>query len=183
MKSNSLCQMRLQIRYRRLVGLLSVLVAGLLFFAWNNDREARLLAAQQGNAAPEVLISVSISPEARVKASLEGAPRVLRQGEWKEFSVTIENMAGITSPLVIECEQLLKDEADQSRSRWLRIEWESGKPLTGALKETRQLRVWSRDQGIRSAVLNFNAGQGTQDLGFRSDVLLSFQVLGQKADD
>lgn len=183
MRSSSLCQTRLQIQHRRLVAFLGVLVASLLSTAWNNDGEARLLAAQDGKATPGVLISVSISPEARVKASPEGSSRVLRQGEWTEFSLTIENMAGITSPLVIESEQLLQDEGDQSRSRWLRIEWESSKPLTGALKETRQLRIWSRDQGVRSAVLNFNAGQGTQDLGFRSDVLLSFQVLGKQRED
>ncbi|MDP1561135.1 MAG: hypothetical protein Q8M16_07035 [Pirellulaceae bacterium] len=124
----------------------------------------------------EVLIAVSISPEARVKASPESAVRVLKQGEWTEFTVTIENTAGITSPLVIESEQWMRDASDTSRSRWMRIEWDGEKPLSGALKETRRLRIWSRDHGVRSAVLNFNAGQGTQDLGFRSDVMLSFRV-------
>lgn len=129
-----------------------------------------------GPSKPEVLIAVSISPEARVKASPESAVRVLRQGEWTEFTVTIENMAGITSPLEIDSEQLMQDESETSRARWMRIEWDGEKPLSGALNETRRLRIWSRDHGVRSAVLNFNAGQGTQDLGFRSDVMLSFRV-------
>ncbi|MBL8892523.1 MAG: hypothetical protein JNL67_21280 [Planctomycetaceae bacterium] len=177
MKSNSLRQKRPEPRlHQRLLGLLVVMVIGVLFVAGRNDCGTILFAADDDQAKPEVLISVSISPEARVKASAEGAPRVLQQAKWTEFTVTIENTAGITSPLVIECEQLMKHESDVSRARWLRIEWESEEPLTGALQETRRLRIWSRDHGIRSAVLNFNAGQGTQDLGFRSDVLLSFQV-------
>lgn len=137
---------------------------------------ANASAQEDGKRKPEVLIAVSISPEARVKASPESAVRVLQQGEWTEFTVKIENTAGITSPLVIESEQWMHDESDRSRSRWMRIEWEGEKPLSGALNETRRLRIWSRDHGVRSAVLNFNAGQGTQDLGFRSDVMLSFRV-------
>lgn len=137
-------------------------------------------AQEDEKRQPEVLIAVSISPEARVKASPESAVRVLQQGEWTEFDVKIENTAGITSPLVIESEQWMHDESDRSRSRWMRIEWEGEKPLSGALNETRRLRIWSRDHGVRSAVLNFNAGQGTQDLGFRSDVMLSFRVSKNK---
>ncbi|MBL8853418.1 MAG: hypothetical protein JNK57_05530 [Planctomycetaceae bacterium] len=179
-------------------------------------------AQDEDQPEPEVLITVSISPEARVKASPGSASRVLRQGEWTEFTVTIENTAGITSPLVIESEQQMRDEGsgslrepiegsgslrepvessgslrepsldrgavhdadrravhDPERARWMRLDWDAEKPLTGAPKETRRLRIWSRDHGVRSAVLNFNAGQGTQDLGFRSDVLLSFRVLAK----
>lgn len=149
--------------------------AWLMMFVWSGFFGADLWACDDPPET-EVLISVTISPEARVKASPEAAARVLRQGEWAEFTVTIENTAGITSPLVIECEQLMITESDRSRARWLRMEWDADKPLTGALNETRRLRVWSRDQGFRSAILNFNAGQGTQDLGFRSDVLLTFRV-------
>jgi len=49
--------------------------------------------------------------------------------------------------------------------------------LTGLRHEIRTLRLRSRDAGIRTAILNFNAGQGTQDLGFRSDVLVTFKVV------
>jgi len=53
--------------------------------------------------------------------------------------------------------------------------------VSGATTETRILRLLSRDHGIRTAVLNVNAGQGTQDLGFRSDVILSFRVTRSKS--
>ncbi len=123
-----------------------------------------------------VLIKVAISPEARVKATAIAGERDLRQGEWSEFTIVIDNAAGITAPLVVESEQLMTSEHDTARDRWLRLEMEPSGPLSGATTETRILRLLSRDLGIRTAVLNINAGQGTQDLGFRSDVILSFRM-------
>ncbi len=126
-------------------------------------------------AAP-VLINVTISPESRVKATATEVRRDLRQGEWSEFTITIDNAAGITAPLVVESEQLMTSDGDTARDHWLRLTLESSGPLTGAPTETRTLRIRSRDAGIRTAVLNINAGQGTQDLGFRSDVVISFHI-------
>ena len=127
-----------------------------------------------------VLIQVAISPEARVKATATAGQRDLRQGEWSEFTIVIDNAAGITAPLVVESEQLLTSENDTARDRWLRLEIEPSGPLSGAPRETRSLRLLSRDSGIRTAVLNINAGQGTQDLGFRSDVMLSLRMTKSK---
>ena len=52
------------------------------------------------------------------------------------------------------------------------------------------MQVYSRDAGKREAKITFNVGQGTQDLGFRSDVDILFQVdpavtvvLGVRDDD
>ena len=123
-----------------------------------------------------VLIKVSISPEARVKATATEGRRDLRQGAWSEFTITIDNAAGITAPLVVESEQLMTSDDDTARDHWLSLSLEPSGPLTGAPTETRTLRLRSRDPGIRTAVLNINAGQGTQDLGFRSDVIISFQI-------
>jgi len=128
---------------------------------------------------PPILITVTISPESRVKAAAEEIPMELVQGAWKDYSIEIENAAGITGPLVIESEQLLADAQDSSRDRWLQIELQPDRPLSGEYTEIRTLRIKSRDSGIRTAILNFNAGQGTQDLGFRSDVLVTFKVLGK----
>ena len=125
---------------------------------------------------PPALITVTITPEARVKAAAENGARELQQGDWREFSIVIENTAGITAPLVVESEQAMTDAADKSRDRWLQITLRPATPLTGKPQETRTLRLWSRDAGVRTAVLNFNAGQGTQDLGFRSDVTLTFKA-------
>lgn len=127
-------------------------------------------------AKPAVLITVSISPESRVKATAEELAMELDQGVWKDFFVEIENAAGITAPLIIESEQILQSDDDSSRERWLQFELKPNVALTGLRNEIRSLRLKSRDSGIRTAILNFNAGQGTQDLGFRSDVLVTFKV-------
>lgn len=127
-------------------------------------------------AKPAVLITVSISPESRVKATAEDIAMELDQGVWKDFLVEIENAAGITAPLIVESEQILQSDDDSSRERWLQFELQPNVALTGLRNEIRTLRLKSRDSGIRTAILNFNAGQGTQDLGFRSDVLFTFKV-------
>gem|GEM_PF-1071643 len=125
---------------------------------------------------PPILIKVSISPEARVKAAAEEIAMELHRGQWQDFSIEIDNAAGITAPLVIESEQILASPDDASRERWLQLEIKPSGALTGLRHETRTLRLRSRDAGVRTAILNFNAGQGTQDLGFRSDVLVTFKV-------
>ena len=139
-----------------------------------------LLASAFGDPPPPLppskLVTITISPEARVKAAAEDCARTLQQGEWREFTIAIENTAGITAPLVVECPQAMTGPTDNSRDRWLQITLRPAGPLTGKPQETRTLRLRSRDAGVRVAVLNFNAGQGTQDLGFRSDVMLSFKI-------
>ena len=139
-----------------------------------------LLASAFGDPPPSPpllkLVTVTISPEARVKAAAEDCARTLQQGEWREFTIAIENTAGITAPLVVECPQAMTGPADTTRDRWLELALSPIGPLTGKPQETRTLRLRSRDAGVRVAVLIFNAGQGTQDLGFRSDVMLSFKI-------
>lgn len=46
--------------------------------------------------------------------------------------------------------------------------------LLGLPLEYRVLQIYSRDAGHREAKLGFQLGQGTQDLGFRSDVDILF---------
>ena len=139
-----------------------------------------LLASAFGDPPPPLpsskLVTITISPEARVKAAAQDCARTLQQGEWREFTIAIENTAGITAPLVVECPQAMTGPTDNSRDRWLQIALRPAGPLTGKPQETRTLRLRSRDAGVRAAVLNFNAGQGTQDLDFRSDVVLSFKI-------
>ena len=49
------------------------------------------------------------------------------------------------------------------------------KTLSGLGLEYRIIQIYSRDAGKREAKISFNVGQGTQDLGFRSDVDVLFQ--------
>ena len=61
---------------------------------------------------------------------------------------------------------------------WLKLDVFRGRPLaktlSGASLEYRILQLYSRDSGRRSAKLEFDVGQGTQDLGFRSEILINF---------
>jgi hypothetical protein len=49
--------------------------------------------------------------------------------------------------------------------------------LTGLALEYAILEIYSRDAGQRSAKIAFNVGQGTQDIGFRNDVMTVFTAL------
>ena len=63
--------------------------------------------------------------------------------------------------------------------RWLDIQLYDSQPLTrtltGLAVEYRILQLYSRDPGPREATLVFDVGQGTQDLGFRSELPVLFQ--------
>ncbi|MHC5541318.1 CehA/McbA family metallohydrolase, partial [Singulisphaera rosea] len=62
--------------------------------------------------------------------------------------------------------------------RWMDVSLFKDRPLrpnlSGLALEYRLLQVYSRDAGPRDAKISFNVGQGTQDLGFRSDVDILF---------
>ena len=46
--------------------------------------------------------------------------------------------------------------------------------LSGLPVEYQILAIYSRDAGQRSAIIRFNVGQGTQDIGFRNDITVLF---------
>jgi hypothetical protein len=48
--------------------------------------------------------------------------------------------------------------------------------LSGLAVEYQILAIYSRDAGQRSAIISFNVGQGTQDIGFRNDMTVLFNA-------
>jgi hypothetical protein len=46
--------------------------------------------------------------------------------------------------------------------------------LSGLAVEYQIVTIYSRDPGQRSAIISFNVGQGTQDIGFRNDMTVLF---------
>ena len=46
--------------------------------------------------------------------------------------------------------------------------------LSGVKLEYRIVLIYSRDAGKRAAVFSFDVGQGSQDIGFRNDVIVTF---------
>ena len=130
---------------------------------------------------PLCLIDIQINPESRVKVQMGPAERKLVQSGWKVFLVKVRNEAGVTANLEANSEQAKKvfeQEAAVGRGRWMEIDMFEDRPvnknLSGVGLEYRIIQVYSRDAGRRAAVVSFDVGQGTQDLGFRSDATLDF---------
>jgi len=164
---------------------------------------------------PHCLVSVHINPEMRVKVAAGTAPAVLAEQGWRTFLVKIHNEAGATASLRVLSpnaqsvhnspnsrtpsdrflgEKGKRQEGLPTNQLWLDIEMFDKQPLKSTLGglqlEYRVVSLYSRDAGQREAKLAFDVGQGTQDLGFRSetDILfkcrpareITFQVLDEK---
>lgn len=156
-----------------------------------SDEEAAVRELQE-ILDPYLLAEVEINPESRVKVRQGAAPPDLVQGGTRLFLVKVLNQAGVTAPLVVESpnsgpvyirstgnpEPPSKLTLADVRDRWAEISLYRKPPLRERLSglgvEYQILQVYSRDQGPRSARLSFNVGQGTQDIGFRNDVVILF---------
>jgi hypothetical protein len=145
-----------------------------------------------------VLVDVEINPESRVKIEAGDAKPELIEGGTRVFLVKVINQAGVTAPLVVESpnsgnvyikskgspeppQELTPEEA---RERWADISLYDKNPLNPRLSgfsvEYRILAIYSHDSGQRSAKLSFNVGQGTQDIGFRNELVVTFNILPAK---
>ena len=138
------------------------------------------------------LVVVTINPESRVKVAAGPAAAVLDQRGWTNFLVKVINEAGVTAPLICTSEQakpmVRRSNASpspnidispaESARRWLDIAMVESpplrRPLSGLAVEYRIMQLYSRDSGSREATLSMDVGQGTQDLGFRSDIPILF---------
>ncbi len=139
-----------------------------------------------------VLATVHVNPESRVKVEQGAARPELLQGGTRLFLVKVVNEAGVTAPLTVQSPnsgrvfissrgvpEAPKELTDvQVRERWADISLYTASPmrprLSGLGVEYVILQIYSRDRGQRSALLAFNVGQGTQDIGFRNDVDILF---------
>lgn len=129
------------------------------------------------------LAAVEINPESRVKVQEGPAKAELVEQGWRTFLVKVINQAGITPVLMAESPNagiLAGSEQGSVQRRWLDIRMFDKQPmrprLSGLELEYRILQLFSRDAGKREARLEFNVGQGTQDLGFRSQVDILFNA-------
>ena len=134
------------------------------------------------------LAFANINPESRVKVSAGPAAHDLIEGGWRHYLVKVHNEAGVTSTLAVESAQarpVANAKAGQVADLWLEASMFDARPLeknlNGLKLEYRILQLYSRDAGKRSAVIAFSAGQGTQDLGFRADLTLTFDCAAAKS--
>ena len=130
---------------------------------------------------PKCIVEVTINPESRVKVrAITVVPKLVEKG-WTSCLIKIINEAGVTAPLQVTSSQALplaNAPKESLADRWLKLDVFRGRPLaktlSGISMEYRILQIYSRDSGKRAAKLKFDVGQGTQDLGFRSEVLINF---------
>ena len=151
--------------------------------------------AIQDVLAPHVLVAVNINPESRVKVARGPAPAELIQAGWRTFLVRVHNEAGVTAELKAESnnakplyvrstsspEPKISVPPGEVGNRWMDLQMFNSQPLqktlSGLVLEYRILEIFSRDSGKREGQLSFNVGQGTQDLGFRSEVNVLFDCV------
>jgi hypothetical protein len=128
---------------------------------------------------PHCLVGVSINPESRVKAHRGGRAAELTLGRPTWVLVKIDNDAGVTAALNVAGPQVIR-KGKRTKNRWLEAAVETAKPfnpkLTGQRVEYRVIRLVPREAGKREATLQFDVGQGTQDLGFRAEVPILFTI-------
>jgi hypothetical protein len=167
------------------------------------DRDA---AALQRVLDPHVLLQVDINPEYRVKVarvSTDGdhPPAVLAQHGYTPLLVKVVNQGTITQRLRIHSPQagpvyagvasnslqrqqqteLGENEPDDDDSgRFLDVAMFTAPPMTPHLSglevEYVIALIYSSESGKREATIGFDVGQGTQDIGFRGEVPVLFDV-------
>ena len=147
-----------------------------------------------------VLFVVSINPELRVKVQRGVAGANLQQAGFKPVLVKVLNDATVTRRLTISSLQAgpvyagaaegilkrqaqteLKDNENIGRNRrFLELEMFDRSPMTSQLSglevEYRLALIYCSEAGKREAVITFDIGEGTQDLGFRSDLPVLFNI-------
>lgn len=163
--------------------------------AANDDRDA--VVGIQEVLDKYSLAQIHINAESRVSAEEGPVRKELVQQGWRTFLVKVHNEAGITPALKVESPQALEGyergrgarqqpqkeqelvSAQEVAQRFLDIEVFRKQPLkpnlSGLDVEYVIVHLYSRDVGSREATLTFNVGQGTQDLGFRSEVPILFE--------
>lgn len=120
-------------------------------------------------AEDEVFLVVTINPEGRVKVARGAFVPTLEMGKPTLAWLRVENHSG--------GRQLLEAHGRYAGAKAspFRLEVVSG-TLSGREVEYRRLRITCARAGKRELTIAFEAGQGTQDIGFRGEVPVLFDV-------
>jgi hypothetical protein len=143
-----------------------------------NDPEVTIAAIQQCLDG-HCLLRVGINPESRVKANRGPTAAKLVREKAAYVLIKVHNEAGVTHALTVEGPQLIGS-GKPAANQWLSAKVYAGPPMTKTLSgqpvEYVLLELTARESGKREATLRFDAGQGTQELGFRAEVPILFRV-------
>ncbi len=150
---------------------------------------------------PHVLLAVHLNPEVRVKVARGPARATLQQAGYTPVLIKVTNDSTATKALRISSPQagppyagmarLSMTRQDQmhlltdpnyrpDKDRFLHVEMFTSQPMTANLSGLRVeyaiALIYSSDAGKREATIGFDVGQGTQDLGFRAEMPVLFDV-------
>ena len=163
--------------------------------------QARDVSQMQKLLDPLIAFVVSINPENRVKVQRGPGKVKIQQAGFTPLLVKVINQSTIARPLVIKSPQagpvyagialgtlvrqaqteLKENENTAGRTdRFLNVEMFSAPPMTrnlsGLEAEYAIALISSTESGKREGIIQFDVGQGTQDLGFRGEVPVLFEV-------
>jgi hypothetical protein len=136
---------------------------------------------------PHVLIAVTLNPESRVKAARGPGQATLQQGGFVPILLKVINDSTVKKSLRISSPQAGPiysgggaGNVKADKDRFLQVEMFTNPPMTANLSglkaEYAIALVYSTEAGKREATLGFDVGQGSQDLGFRGEVAILFDV-------
>ena len=132
----------------------------------------------QAALEPLVLFDVSVNPESRVKISSRHDRVRLIQERPERFLIKVENTAGITAPLNLSAIDVTLN--PPGAADWLSVEVVdspfTSRFFTGDESEYKVVQLTSQLGGLREARIIGDAGQGTQDLGFRASADVLFEI-------
>lgn len=152
-----------------------------------DDKDAKAL---QEVLDKRVMFVVNINPESRVKVARGPAEPVIQQAGWTAVLVKVVNESTVKKPLRIVSPQSGnrysgsgdKNPKDDPRiaERFLQVEMFTAPPMTQELSglgvEYAVALIYSTEAGKREATIGFDVGQGNQDLGFRAETAVLFEV-------
>lgn len=150
---------------------------------------------------PQVVAVVSLNPEVRVKVERGPGAATIQQSGFTPLLLKVINHSTVASQLRVRSPQSgpvyagvaestlqrqdqteLNDgeDPDKGSGRFLAVEMFQRPPMTERLSglevEYVILLVYSSESGRREATLEFDVGAGTQDIGFRGEVPVLFDV-------
>lgn len=139
-----------------------------------------------------VTFVVNINPESRVKVAAGPCTPALQQAGWTAVLVKVVNEANVKGKLAVTSPQSGFVYGGQGRNekdpkadpnavkRFAQLELFAAPPmkaeLSGLKVEYAVALIYSAEEGKRELTVGFDVGQGTQDLGFRAETAVLFEV-------
>jgi len=149
--------------------------------------KARDAAKIQGLLDPQALLVVTLNPESRVKVARGPAKAILQQGGFVPVLVKVINDSTVKKELRLTSPQAgpiysggRAGNVKADKDRFLQVEMFTNPPMTKSLSglkvEYALALIYSSEAGKREVTVAFDVGQGTQDLGFRGEVPVLFDI-------